>query len=125
MWYSLAVRLSSPTFRRFARLAAVILLAWTAVDLTATQLCPADGVATVAGGFESSSARSDSSEGPAPGRRAPQSHVDDCFCCSHCVNVALPEPLLAATIDTPRHLAPRLRIPVGDGHPLYHPPQLS
>lgn len=125
MWYSQAVRLSSPTFRRFARLAAVILLAWTAVDLTATQLCPADGVATAAGAFESSWARSDSSDGRAPGRRAPQSHVDDCFCCSHCVNVALSEPLLVATVNTPRHLASRIRIPVGAGHPLYHPPQLS
>lgn len=124
VWYSDAVRFSSPTFRRLARVVALMLLAWTAVDLTATRLCAADAV-PMAAAFESPEARPDGGDDPKPGRPAPQSHIDDCFCCSHCVNVAMPEPLLAVTADTPRRIASGVRIPFDDGHPLYHPPQLS
>lgn len=123
LWYSDAVRFSSPTFRRLARVVAVMLLAWTAVDLTATRLCAADAVA-MATASGSPEARPDGGDGPASGRPARQSHIDDCFCCSHCVNVAVPEPLLAVTAAPPRDVASRVRIPFDDGHPLYHPPQL-
>lgn len=98
----------------------MVLLAWTAVDLTATRLCAADAVAMAT---TSPEARPDDGHGPASGAPARQSHIDDCFCCSHCVSVAMPEPLLAVTADTPRHVTSRVRIPFDDGHPLYHPPQ--
>ena len=119
------MRLSSPAFRRLARLAAVVLLAWTGVDLIATQLCAADSVVLATGSSGAVTIQPDASSESDPTRGTPRAHVDDCFCCSHCVNVVLPEPVLDITRNARRALASRVGVPLADGHPLYHPPQLS
>lgn len=119
------MRLSSPTFRRLGRLAAVVLLTWTGVDLIATQLCAADSVVMVTSRAGAAALQAEGSGDSDPVGGASRTHVDDCFCCSHCVNVVLAEPVLDVTGDTRRALAARVGVPFDDGHPLYHPPQLS
>ena len=97
----------------------MILLLWTAADLTNASLCALEnedigfgsvGTATVIA--------SPASEVPAP---APP-HIDDCFCCSHCVDVQV---LLPATLAMPvnlQHMPLVLVAPRIFGSPLYHPP---
>ena len=105
------------------RAVAILLLVWTAADLTDAGLCALDQEGTgaplpthttvirgVPGGYDN------------PGSRS--AHVDDCFCCSHCVDSsgfvvvhAAPHALTVVRCELfagPRSI-PRL---------LDHPPQL-
>ena len=110
-------------FRKLIRATAWLFLVWTALDLGVPSLCALEHEGEPPGVYSASPLM----DAPSTNETTPDApvHVDDCFCCSHCVNVALSEPLLTATSNTPRHLASPVRIPVRDGHPLYHPPQLS
>ena len=99
----------------------MLLLLWTAADLSNASLCALDNEGKNAVSFSAFATLSDASDAPAPDQ-TPQRHIDDCFCCSHCVDVQAFAP---ATVVIPVELqrtplvlaAPRL-----SGAPLYHPP---
>ena len=107
--------------RNLYRVFAVALLLWTAVDLTNTRLCALedeDPLELVAGDAVMH-ADGTGPQGPAE----PDTHVDDCFCCSRCVEPSqtiVPGRLLFTALPNV-DLAGRL--PSADGPPVYHPPQ--
>lgn len=67
--------------RRAARLTAIMLLSLVAFDLSSPSLCaldsPSPAQATQQAGGDASSKDAELPAAP--------THVDDCFCCSHCV----------------------------------------
>ena len=108
---------------RLAQIVAMVLLLWTAADLTNSSLCALENED---GGLPTSSRPSDlvidaqnSTQIPT---EAPAPHIDDCFCCSHCVEV---HSLHADATSSPivRDLRPLvLAAPRLFGTQLYHPP---
>lgn len=99
---------------RIARVVAVILLVWTGADLVNAQLCAADQVPATS----QTGAQRDSG---GPDRPAP---ADDCFCCSHTVQLSVVLLLdslevLQDRVNILRHVASSYRT-----LPLDHPPQL-
>ena len=104
-----------------ARAAAWLLLALVALDLGSPSLCALDQEAAL---MPVSAAALDarSADGSAP---VPPIHIDDCFCCSHCVDVSAFSALaLLAFIDSGAPLP--TDAPLGPaGHPPYHPPRVS
>ena len=119
--YILAVALRNGYMRRLARVVALTLLAWTALDLANSNLCALDAASQPVSLRQTSDRLAASRADPG----APTFGADDCFCCSHCVDIshALTRP---ARIQL-AHPAPELRefAPSGSGHTLYHPPQFS
>lgn len=106
---------------RLAQTVSLILLLWTAADLTNASLCALENEST---GFSSGGAAAtqiadtSSSQAPVP----TPSHIDDCFCCSHCVDVQVLSPApLALPLDL-EHTPLVLAAPRIFGSPLYHPP---
>lgn len=75
--------------RRAARLTAIVLLSLVAIDLSAPTLCALDRPSagqTMQAGFNQSSQDAQVPSTPV--------HIDDCFCCSHCVRPgAVPAPV--------------------------------
>ncbi|MEX1129831.1 MAG: hypothetical protein WEB50_14775 [Vicinamibacterales bacterium] len=99
----------------------MLLLLWTAADLSNASLCALDTEGEYAVSFSARATLSGGSDAPAPDQ-TPQRHIDDCFCCSHCVDVQAFAPatlvMPVALQRTPLDLAaPRLF-----GSPLYRPP---
>ena len=106
-----------------SRTVALTILLWTAADLSNANLCALDKEDGVPNGgavglfltFGDSSAPQVPPSVPA--------HVDDCFCCSHCVEVT------ALVVPDARSVAMQSEIPFVAGaartfgSPLYHPPQ--
>jgi hypothetical protein len=108
--------------RDFARIVAIILLVWTALDLSAYQLCALDRMDEV-GSF--SDARRDATDTPREPSFPSSPHVDDCFCCSPCVDVGHVQPALVAAGLTPALTSMvDARAPRSAGRSLFHPPQL-
>lgn len=108
-------------FRKLIRATAWLFLAWTAVDLGVPSLCALDQESQPPRVY-SSSPRMDA---PSTNETIPDApvHVDDCFCCSHCVNVSpiLSLDALALVRSDPNQLADGVRIPAA--YPPYHPPR--
>ena len=109
---------------RRVRAVAMLILLWTAADLSNASVCALDneGSGTFSGGpgalLQSGSAR----QSPPP---APWQHVDDCFCCSHCVDVQVLSPVPLAMSVAFQH-APVVPAAIRIfGSPLYHPPLAS
>ena len=107
---------------RLARVVAAVILLWTAADLTNASLCALDsdelGSAYVAG-LSPTIGSSDTTDGtPLQSGR----HVDDCFCCSHCVDVQALVPGVVAEPIARREPPRDVAVPDGFGFPLYHPP---
>jgi hypothetical protein len=104
----------SRTFRRIARLFASVLLLWTAVDVCDYALCSEhrDPI----GSYARAALRSGS------GEESSADAVDDCFCCSHLVDVRSP---FRITLGC-QFAWVVAHEPAGDPHltsvPLYHPP---
>ena len=101
------------------------ILLWTAIDLSNSSLCALDneGAAssTVATPATAGAAVLDGgSSSSVPPAQSP--HIDDCFCCSHCVEVAGLAPAHAATIAGSLKMPLVLAVPRLFGSPLYHPP---
>ena len=99
---------------------AIAILVWTAADLTNVSLCALDHEGTQSGPVTTSATRCDGAETQFP-PAAPQ-HFDDCFCCSHCVELQV---LVPETFEAPADLqrSPSvLASPRIFGSPLYHPP---
>ena len=106
---------------RFAQAVAMTLLLWTGTDLSNASLCALDSDRL--GGlfsYEFTPTLSADATNQAPAR--PSRSIDDCFCCSHCVDVqALVRTIVAEPIarrEPPLDTA----TPRGFGLPLYHPP---
>ena len=98
-------------FRTLMRAAAVLLLLLVSLDLSNPALCALDTEKGATAGTESDH------ESP----RAP--HVDDCFCCSHCVDVtAVAAPAGLLFVTTPRvWWLPAEPFPAI--YPPFHPPR--
>lgn len=118
MLYWLSMR--SAHVRAGARAAAWLLLALVALDLGNPSLCALD---------QESESRPVSapaqdllpSDGGTP---TPPAHVDDCFCCSHCVDVAaIAAPAMLSLVGDNVSL-PAERTPFPTGYPPYHPPKV-
>lgn len=105
-------------FRATARAAAWLLLGLVALDLGNPSLCALDQ-----GQLAPASANADSRPSD-DGNTVPPVHVDDCFCCSHCVDVGFVSRLAPlAFID--RAMAQPIYAPLFPaGHPPYHPPRV-
>ena len=110
----------SPRFRRIVRIIAVVLLAWTALDLTAPSLCALEADVERPG---SGHAAITAAASTPPGAPVEEAHVDDCFCCSHCVEpTAVPAPSgLQFVVNRYRTLPDG--IPPSPVLQLYHPPR--
>ena len=101
----------------------MLLLMWTAVDIAAPGLCALereDDVSSSAGDKASivvSAAASlpDDSSTPPP-------HVDDCFCCSHCVDFSRYATVFAPSGDVQRDAVDMLHLVDHVPPPPYHPP---
>lgn len=103
------------------RIMAVVLLMWTAADISNAGLCALDnedgdgvavGCASVAGGDKAPTSPT-----------FPPPHVDDCFCCSHCVDVGWVSGATVPVIADSRIPLPPEAVPFPSGFPLYHPPR--
>jgi hypothetical protein len=107
---------------RLSHAVALVLLLWTAVDLSNSSLCSLDNeslVGVTGAGLILTVRADDSLPVDAP------FHVDDCFCCSHCVEPSL-HPSVTVVMDiVVRDPLPAGMAPVGFGSPLYHPPHVS
>jgi hypothetical protein len=96
-----------------ARTVAVVLLLWTAIDVTNADLCALDQQAA----FPHQEQPTVASQ-PVNAPVAPiANQADDCFCCSHCVNTGVLPVLLRASasarLDMPE--------PAAATHVLYQP----
>jgi hypothetical protein len=105
----------SPSFRRIARLFASILLLWTAADVCDYGLCSRHR--DPLGGFARTAYRAGG-----PEEESAVEAADDCFCCSHVVDVRTP-----FRVTLGHDVAWLVRDePPGQLHltavPLYHPP---
>ena len=108
---------------RLAQAVTIVLLLWTTVDLTNLSLCALENenarpsAAAILASTTFDQALHDQIP-PLPARP----HVDDCFCCSHCVELqSLAPPLASVSVN--RELQPLvLAAPRLFGSRLYHPP---
>jgi len=118
--------MSKARFRAAMRVAVVILLTWTSLDLSADlkglNVCALDQHRLTEAPLPRSGVEIDSSTDTSDVPAEPDAHFDDCFCCSHCV-----EPTSAYLPLEALHALEPLR-EVSDGPappfcwPLYHPP---
>jgi hypothetical protein len=98
--------------------AVLIVLAWTALDLSNVGVCLLDAVEVRVGGEAVLS-----SAGPGSTSDAVPPHVDDCFCCSHCVD--LPSVgVLNAPIERGEAESARVASPTTTDGTFYHPPKI-
>jgi hypothetical protein len=104
-----------------ARLVATAILLWTAADLTNTSLCALDSdeFDAVAYAAELSPTLNSGTTDRVPSQPG---HLDDCFCCSHCVDVPVFVPAVVAESVARREPPRDVTVPRGFGFPLYHPP---
>jgi hypothetical protein len=112
-------RMGPSRFRKTARTAAWLLLAWVAVDLGNPSLCALDQDVPV---MPLSDAALDTFP-PDSGAPDLPAHIDDCFCCSHCVNIASVQPssrLAQAGLPAP---LPTDAAAWPTAYPPYHPPR--
>jgi len=106
------------------RATVVVLLLWTAVDMTNASLCALDseGGVNVAAGDAPRIAGA-TSPPVSPGAPADAAHVDDCFCCSHCVRPGLRAPISAPLAIVRVTAPPAVQAIQSASDPLDHPPQ--
>jgi hypothetical protein len=105
---------------RLVQAVVMLLLLWTAADLSNASLCALDNEGQPIQ-LSAAHASLDSSSAQLPDQ-TPQHHIDDCFCCSHCVEHQSVAP--AAFVAHAEMQRPPLVLaaPQRDGFPLYHPP---
>ena len=98
----------------------MLLLLWTAADLSNASLCALDNEGQPMQ-LSDEHASLGSSDAQVPDS-TPERHIDDCFCCSHCVDLqAFAPAILVMPVElqrTPLVLAAARLF----GSPLYHPP---
>jgi hypothetical protein len=102
---------------------AIALLLWTAVDLMNVGLCALDNEHALSAAAAVPTMRAVDEAGPR-GAGGPAPHVDDCFCCSRCVE---PAQMVVPAAEEPafrEEAAVADRLPLPDRAPVYHPPQV-
>lgn len=99
-------------------MAVLIVLSWAAVDLSNVGVCLLDAMEVRVGGEVVLS-----SAGPGSTSDAVPPHIDDCFCCSHCVDLG-PVGVLNALIETGKVQLPRVAGTTSTDHTFYHPPKI-
>ncbi|MEQ1760090.1 MAG: hypothetical protein ABL986_17370 [Vicinamibacterales bacterium] len=109
----------SDTFRRIARVTAWVILSWVAVDLGAPSVCALDQDEL----FASIASTRVQAAGQDTGTEGAAGHVDDCFCCSHCVDVSLLSVATAPPLADARLVLPLALAPLSSAFPPYHPPR--
>jgi len=110
----------SVQFRTTARAAAWLLLALVALDLGNPSLCALDQEGPSFPVSPAAALDARSTDDSAPARTI---HIDDCFCCSHCVDVSSFSALVPLAFIDSRVPLPT-DAPLGPaGHPPYHPPR--
>jgi hypothetical protein len=121
--------------RLVLRWCATVLLLWTAIDMMAPGLCALerehddfavavalDGAAAAdADGGATARLAQDEALPPA-GDSTPEPHVDDCFCCSHCVDVWRLDAVAAPADLIQRFVVREQRAVDNVPPPPYHPP---
>jgi len=98
------------------QVAVVLFLSWTAVDLANASLCAVDSDRL----GQSDGAMADHATDPIS---PPTSPVDDCFCCSHSVDVGRLTVVLDSTAAAP---IPEMSVPaapLSPPHIPFHPPK--
>ena len=106
-----------------SRTVALTILLWTAADLSNASLCALDNEDAVPFGSSVglvlmlNDARTPQVPPSAP------AHVDDCFCCSRCVEVTAVVVPDAPSVETQSQIPFVAYAPRIFGCPLYHPPQ--
>lgn len=110
-------------FRKLIRATAWLFLAWTALDLGVPSLCALDQERESPPIYSSSERIAAPST---PNESTPDApvHVDDCFCCSHCVNVTALHALATLAFVGTDLALPSDSVPVAAGYPPYHPPRV-
>lgn len=110
------------SFRAVCRIVALVILTQTALDLSNAALCALDAEEFPAIALQTG----DAVQAGEAGRSVPVDarHIDDCFCCSSCVDVAaatmvMPVALVTRAADAPRDR----RVPLVS-RLFFHPPQL-
>jgi hypothetical protein len=103
------------------RTVVVALLLWTAADIANSNLCALDQDVPPATQALGLTADRDSTPANPVAPEAPL-HVDDCFCCSHCVEVQELGPRLLSVRLSSNADVPPLASPRIFGVRLYHPP---
>ena len=105
--------------RPLAQTVSLLLLLWTAADLSNASLCALENEGTWPVAVGTCTTVSDSS-GQVPVPLTP--HVDDCFCCSHCVDIKAASPAMVSMPVDLQQVALVLAAPRLFGSRLYHPP---
>lgn len=113
----------SQRFRVVFRVAALVLLMWTSADLTTAELCALDREGFPIGAETSSDVDGRSAPPLAPSQQ--DSHVDDCFCCSHCVEPGYEFHVDRSTQEVGQLAAAPTRRVLTTYRSLYRPPQVS
>ena len=108
---------------RLIHAVAMLLLLWTAADLSNASLCALDNEGAATFPSTDGAPLLDSSTTRVPAQ-APH-HIDDCFCCSHCVDLQTVSTMTVAVPVDLRNLSLVLPSPRIFGSPLYHPPLAS
>lgn len=108
---------------RLAQAVTMVLLLWTAADLTNTSLCALENedMRSTTPSTPGSTTLDQDTHGQIPPQPA-RPHIDDCFCCSHCVEVHGLVPALASVPVNTELQALVLATPRLFGSRLYHPP---
>lgn len=118
-----AVKLVS--LRAVCRVAALVLLCQTGLDLSVPSLCALDSEGVPHGSATSTFCIVVPATAPQPGSQGePTGHIDDCFCCSGCVRpqaVFYISPVVRLSPEL--QVLPSTRVPLLPTH-FFHPPQL-
>ena len=109
----------SAQFRKVSRAIAWLFLAWVGFDLGYPSLCALDRENPL----HKAAVTSVDVASLGDTMPAPPAHIDDCFCCSHCVDVGSIAGLLPLAGVTARRVFPVDRAPFRAVYPLYHPPR--
>lgn len=105
-----------------ARLVVVGLLSWTAADLANASLCALDHEQELAASPASGPTVLTAAHAPSGQAADEPMHVDDCFCCSHCVELSRLLPAIDSEPAAPDAPTPVTLVPRLFGLQLYHPP---
>jgi len=108
---------------RVARFTVALILAWTAIDISNSWLCSLDGEALPRAATSAAIIVADTGEQPDLPLPA-AAHIDDCFCCSHCVQPGVFEPVDVRLNVLADAGLPPPSFPRSSASSLDHPPQL-
>lgn len=126
VWYSRR-RVRFPRLRTIYRVAVLVMLFQTGLDLSNAALCALDSERFGLAGHATSTLAISGEQGPQPSQPSQPSkpaHVDDCFCCSACVDAEpIAQPVMVAVVAAAEDDLPLKHVPLLPTF-LFHPPQL-